>query len=503
MDSISRRQWLLATGAALVLRPEDSSANSNSHSETSFHYDHQFGTSLDVWLDGATTLQTEQAEQAVLNEIERLRRIFSTYDPQSELSRFNRSHGPVPLSDELRFVLQFSDNMMANTSDALNPQVGVLVDLWNEAAATQRLPNPKQIKTVVQAIQQPCWTVDDATQTATRSSDVRLNLNSVVKGYALQRLTEVISEIVPVSGLISLGGDVIAFGERTWNIAIQNPLEPAENARPLQGLQLRQAALATSGSAMRSRLIQGQWYSHLIDPRTGYPSREIASATVLASTSYLSNTLATALAVLPLNEALHFIARLPEVECLLVTPTGQVHRSAGFPVLPVLPLREPRLFITAALANPWPKDFELNINLELPKIDNTKRYRRPYVAVWIEDAKGKPVKTLTVWGNAPKYLKDLSDWWKIGREDQPLVKAVAKATRGPGKYDLVWDGKNDQGQPVEQGTYTIRVEVHREHGKHLRQSGKIDLKDTASTLKLDKNEETGETVVDYRKKKPA
>jgi hypothetical protein len=100
-------------------------------------------------------------------------------------------------------------------------------------------------------------------------------------------------------------------------------------------------------------------------------------------------------------------------------------------------------------------------------------------------------------------LKDLNDWWKIGKDDKDLIKAVTRATRGPGKYDLVWDGKDDKGNVLGQGTYTIRVEVHREHGEHLRQSAKIDCKEKALTVKADKNSETGESVFVYdQKKKP-
>ncbi len=145
----------------------------------------------------------------------------------------------------------------------------------------------------------------------------------------------------------------------------------------------------------------------------------------------------------------------------------------------------------------WPAGFQMTVALELPKIDGARKYRRPYVAVWVEDGAGKAVKTIGVWGTDGRWLKDLSDWWKIGKTNGELVKAVTRATRGPGKYDLTWDGKDEKGMPVARGEYTVRVEVHREHGKHVRQSGKIALKGEAATLKLAANEETGETVVTF------
>jgi hypothetical protein len=147
----------------------------------------------------------------------------------------------------------------------------------------------------------------------------------------------------------------------------------------------------------------------------------------------------------------------------------------------------------------WPDGFQVTVALELPAIGGG-RYRRPYVAVWVEDVDGKPVRTLEVWGNSPKYTKDLSDWWKFAKES-PTLRALTRATRGPGKYTLAWDGKDDARKALPQGTYTVRVEVHREHGKHLRQSGKIECGAAKAEVKLAKNDETGETVVTYGAKK--
>src|SRR5262249_3516554 len=129
------------------------------------------------------------------------------------------------------------------------------------------------------------------------------------------------------------------------------------------------------------------------------------------------------------------------------------------------------------------------------------KYRKPYVAIWFENADAKAVRTIAVWGNNPKYTKDLTQWWKFAKDDAALVKAVTRATRNPRKYTLAWDGKDDAGKPLPQGTYTVFVEVHREHGKHLTQTGKIACAAEPAMLTLEKNAETDATVVEYAKKK--
>ncbi len=299
---------------------------------------------------------------------------------------------------------------------------------------------------------------------------------------------------------------MVCWGGGRWPIAVQNPFQPWENARPLGGFWLRDGAVATSGGYQRSYAVSGSRHSHLIDPRTGRPADQVAAATVLAPDSLTANVLATTLCILTPEEGLRLIGQTSGAECLLVAAGGRQLHSPGLELLPVHP------YLTAleaetgdeknAKGDPWPEGFQMTVAIELPRLDGERRYRRPYVAVWIEDGSGRVVRTLTVWGNSPKWIRELSDWWKIGKGDANLVKAVTRATRGPGKYQLAWDGKDDRGKPVGQGTYTVRVEVHREHGKHVRQTGKIECQAQEAKLTLQKNEETGATQVEFGKKKP-
>ena len=151
-------------------------------------------------------------------------------------------------------------------------------------------------------------------------------------------------------------------------------------------------------------------------------------------------------------------------------------------------------------AAPWADDYQVTFTLTIANV-SAKKYRKPYIAVWIEDAAGKPVRTITVWGNNPRWLATLPQWWKIGKDDDALVKAVTCATRAPGKYSVVWDGKDDNGNLLAQGAYTVQVEVHREHGKLVRQTGKIQCGAEPAQVTLENNAETGDTLVEYAKKK--
>ncbi|ASI94405.1 MULTISPECIES: DUF2271 domain-containing protein [Vibrio harveyi group] len=152
------------------------------------------------------------------------------------------------------------------------------------------------------------------------------------------------------------------------------------------------------------------------------------------------------------------------------------------------------------LAAPFPDNAKVDFEFELPKID-TSMYARPYVAVWIEDEKRKPVKTIQLWVGKDEWLKDLRSWWrKVGRYDRELVDAVTSATRPAGQYRFVWDGTNDDGQRLKQGNYTLHVEVVREHGgrNYLRQ--KMQLADSEVRYQIKPTEETGVITVNYQVK---
>ncbi|MBY0458408.1 MAG: DUF2271 domain-containing protein, partial [Gemmataceae bacterium] len=465
------------------------------------------GTSLDLHIVAPDEATAEDAELTVLNEIERLRKIFSTYDPTTEISKLNATREPQKVSAEMAEVLAAYAVWQEKSGGAFHGQVGELVRVWKEAEKANKLPTDVVLERIAADLKKPGWVLDSSANTAKRLTDQPLNLNAIGKGFIIRKAFEAVRKDHPTVSamLINLGGDILASGAppggKGWAVGIQNPFQSFDNAAPIGGLRVTNQAVATSGDYQRFYTIGGKRYSHIFDPRTGRPAEGVVSATVVAKDNVTANALATTLCVLKPDEGLKLVASVPGAECLIVTADGKHLKSTGLNLFEVAPARvaTPQDKKDEPPAAAWPDGFQVTVAVELPKID-AKRYRKPYTAVWIEDEKGNAVRTLAVWGNAPKYLKDLTDWWKIGKNDGDLVKAVARATRGPGKYDLVWDGKNDKGAALPQGTYTVRVEVHREFGAHLRQSGKIACKDAPASTKLEKNDETAETVIEFKKK---
>lgn len=133
------------------------------------------------------------------------------------------------------------------------------------------------------------------------------------------------------------------------------------------------------------------------------------------------------------------------------------------------------------------------------------RYQRPYVAVWLEDAAGNEVRTLSVWaetsGRGLRYIEHLQRWTSAASaQADTLLSTVSSPTRNPGSYTLVWDGKTDKGTFADAGTYTLNVESAREHGPYALVRGNVTVGGSASTMKITGNGDIGDVSAAYRKR---
>ena len=157
----------------------------------------------------------------------------------------------------------------------------------------------------------------------------------------------------------------------------------------------------------------------------------------------------------------------------------------------------------------WDDRFELAVDFEIAA-QQGYRYHRPYVAIWVEDSAGKPVRTLSVWvnttGRGPRYIRELRRWFMAERDQADaggpdLIATVSSATRLPGQYTVTWNGRDDRGNVVEQGTYRVVIEAAREHGTYQLMQQELKLGATPVAADLAPNEEIGRARVEYRHRK--
>jgi thiamine biosynthesis lipoprotein len=226
------------------------------------------------------------AAAGALREFERIEGIFSRFDPSSELSRVNSQAGthPVNVSDEFFGLaargLQYSRHSDSAFSITLQP----LVRLWERSAEAERLPSHRQIDSAL-ALGHPEGVILDAARRSVHFAvhGMSLNFDGLAKGYATDRARAVLSEEGFTRAMIDAGSSSIAVlhpagGLSPWRLAVRHPVQ---SGRSVACLSLNWPALSTSGTGERGFTIAGRWFSHLIDPFSGFPVEELASATAV------------------------------------------------------------------------------------------------------------------------------------------------------------------------------------------------------------------------------
>jgi FAD:protein FMN transferase len=477
------------------------------------HYENVLGTSLELKILALTQKDASTAESTALNEIARLGKILSGYDSSSEFLRWLGGSGQaVKVSPELFEVLNLFDQWRIRSDGALDASAEVITSLWKQAAARQQMPSQEQLAAAVAEVRQPHWKLDPVTHTATHLGQAPLMLNSFAKSYIIKHATDVAMTVTGVHAVVmNIGGDLVVAGDWKETVQISDPRADAENDAPIDRLLVRDKAVATSGNYRRGELIAGHWYSHIIDPRTGIPADAVISATVVAPNATDAGALATAFNVLSPAESIRLAAEIPEVDYLIITRTGEKYSSPGWHALqtaPANPDNSKDVTATGRTNCPMPAeglkydDFELMMNLEINLQEGFAK--RPYVAVWVENEDHAAVRTIAIWHERDRYLPELKSWYLKYRglydTDKSALSSVSSATRSPGKYTLKWDGKDDQGNMVKPGTYTIKIEASREHGTYQLMRQVLVWNGTPQHFDLPGNIEISHVSLDYRKK---
>jgi thiamine biosynthesis lipoprotein len=432
-----------------------------------FHEPHVLGASLDMAVvadDPASALTAARAARA---EIARLDGVLSGWRPDSELAALN-VQARWTASPDLFAVIEAAEDWRRRTGGAFDGRLGGLIR--PEAQAT----------------------LDARTRTIQRPRDVVFDLDGIAKGHVIDSALAAARRAAPdMAGvMIDIGGDVRVWGQAPspsgWRVGVSDPSRPQDNAAPGQALRLIDKAVAFSGPGLRG--------GHIRSPQDGRPVFH-ASAAVVADTARDADALATALCVLQPAAAIALADRLDGFEALVIDSSGRRFPSRGWNAL-TEPQAPPARLIRAQAAQPWPAGFELALDYEIPQIPKA-RAQSPYVAVWITNAAGLAVRTLTLLGTDDRFIDQNFIWWrKVGRLSGGF-DAIARPTRRPGRYSLVWNGRDDMGAPVGQGRYTVHVEATREHGGHGYQTFDVVLGAGPVTASAPADDELGPASLRY------
>jgi FAD:protein FMN transferase len=245
------------------------------------------GSAYSLVLYGEDRNKLENASNRAFDEVRRLDSLLSNYKPESEWSKVNReaaSH-PVEISEELFALLASSVNYSRQSEGAFDISVGPLLKAWGFFGGTGHLPAPAELAAARERVGYRGIVLNRRRSTVYFSrAGMNLDPGGIGKGYAVDRMTEVLRKQGVSAALISAAGSSIyCLGapphEAGWRIEIKDPRNEFRRAAEVT---LRNQSLSTSGTAEKFFVAEGKTWSHIMDPRTGYPAQGVLSVSVIA-----------------------------------------------------------------------------------------------------------------------------------------------------------------------------------------------------------------------------
>jgi len=281
--------------------------------------------------------QGTEAALDALDEVERLEQTLSVFRFDSRVQYINLTahEAPVPLDDELFGLLDHCLRLAAETDGAVDITSGPLWKLWGFARRNGRVPTEEEIQKALEKVDYRSVEINPSTKTVCfLKPGVELNFGCVGKGFALDVAAEKL-KAKGVDRFLFHGGlsSVVAVGS-DWTVGVAHPMRLGKR---LTEISLSDEAIGTSGSQQQFFRYRGRRFSHLIDPRTGWPAEGVLSVTVVAPTGTLSELLSTAFFVMGPEKIDEYCRHHPNIAAVCVIPSP---KGNGFDVRSFGPRRE-------------------------------------------------------------------------------------------------------------------------------------------------------------------
>lgn len=296
-----------------------------------------YGTSKEAFTEEVSLLKEKLVYYHELYDI------YHEYEGMNNIKTINDNAGiaPVEVDPEIIRLLQFSKEMYGRTNGQINIAMGSVLSIWHDYRedgmnnpANAKLPPIDELLAAGGHTDIEKIIIDEDASTVYLSDPkMSLDVGSIGKGYAVQRVAEYAGELGMEHMLLSVGGNVCAVGQRLdgtdWRLGIQNPDFESEETY-VRKVDVADASVVTSGNYQRYYVVDGEVYCHIIDPDTQMPADYFASVSIIADDSGIADALSTAVYNMPYEEGLAFVNGLTGVEAMWIMEDGSIRYSENF-----------------------------------------------------------------------------------------------------------------------------------------------------------------------------
>ena len=294
------------------------------------------GSDFEITIVEKNDSEANRLINIAIKEISRIESLISSWDKNSQTTLINYNSGikPVKVDTELFNLISRSIKVSNLSQGAFDISYASLDKVWFFDKKMQKMPSDDQIANSVAKVGFENIILNEKEQTVfLKLKGMKIGFGAIGKGYAADRAKEILIKNNVKSGIINASGDLTAWGQKPsgedWMVAIVNPLN---KTKVFSWLPIKNKSIVTSGNYERFINFDGKSYSHIIDPRTGYPSQGILSVTIVTENAELADALATSVFVLGEEIGMNMINQLKGVDCIIINSDNKIIKSKNIKI---------------------------------------------------------------------------------------------------------------------------------------------------------------------------
>jgi thiamine biosynthesis lipoprotein len=294
---------------------------------------YMLGSPFEMTVVAKDTVQGNEYIDLAVAEVKRIENLISDWIPTTQISQVNKNAGiePVKVDKEVFDLVGRAIKISQITSGAFDISYASMDKIWKFDGSMKAMPTDEAIKKSVAKIGYMDIILDSKEQTIfLKNEGMKLGLGGIGQGYIADKIKALLQSKGCVSGIVNVSGDINTWGKQVdgklWTVAIVNPMN---KNKVFATFPLEDSAVETSGSYEKFVIFNGIRYSHIIDPRTGYPAQGVVSVSVFAKQTEIADALATGIFVLGVEVGLDLVNQLKGIECVIVDDKGKIHTSKG------------------------------------------------------------------------------------------------------------------------------------------------------------------------------
>ncbi len=294
------------------------------------------GSRFDITVVANDSISAHKYIDTAVAEITRIEKLISSWDAASQTSSINKNAGiaPVKVDTELFQLIQRAIGISKLTDGAFDISYASMDRIWKFDSSMKQMPTNQEIKASVSKVGYQNIILDSEKNTVfLKLKGMKIGFGAIGKGYAADKAKALLISKGVSSGIINASGDMNTWGKQPngneWKVAITNPLN---KDKVFALLPINNGAVVTSGNYEKFVEFNGKRYTHIIDPRTGFPSSGIISVTVFAPKAELADALATSVFVMGKEIGLDRINQLPNIECIIIDDKGNITTSKNIKI---------------------------------------------------------------------------------------------------------------------------------------------------------------------------